>query len=110
MLQKQRYEQAVDSVVKNLSSMLYSAQKAVEICKKGLSDTSNTASLVKQLDEIDKKIISNEAAELASLVFPGKKKLEQLLSGETNPLKTSLIVYQEVEKSIKKHLTALKDI
>ncbi|MBP5330176.1 MAG: motility associated factor glycosyltransferase family protein [Spirochaetaceae bacterium] len=110
MLQKQRYEQAVDSVVKNLSSMLYSAQKAVEICKKGLSNTSNTASLVKQLDEIDKKIISNEAAELASLVFPGKKKLEQLLSGETNPLKTSLIVYQEVEKSIKKHLTALKDI
>ena len=110
VLQKQRYEQAVDSVVKNLSSMLYSAQKAVEICKKGLSNASNTASLVKQLDEIDKKIISNEAAELASLVFPGKKKLEQLLSGETNPFKTSLIVYQEVEKSIKKHLAALKDI
>ncbi len=109
-LQKQMYEKALDSVVKNLSSMLYNAQRAVELCRKGLSPSSNTASLLKQLDELDKKIASNEAAELASLVFPGKTKLEKLLAGESNPLKTSLIVYQEVEKSIKKHLEAVKGL
>ena len=100
----------MDSVVKNLSSMLYYAQRAIELCRKGLSSLTDTASLLKKLDELDKKIVSNEAAELASLVFPGKTKLEQLLAGESNPLKTSLIVYQEVEKSIKKHLDAVKDL
>ena len=44
LLQKQMYEKAVDSVIKNLSSMLYYAQRAIELCRKSLSFSTNTSS------------------------------------------------------------------
>jgi hypothetical protein len=60
--------------------------------------------------EIDSEILRNQAAELASLVFPANEKLSKLTENAKNPLEKSLIIYKEIEKAVFIHLKFLEKI
>ena len=108
--QKLAFASALQKAKDELYEMLKSAKKAQRICKDALENPgTNTLSINKKLSEIDSGLIHNEAAELASLVFPGEKQLEALTAKAQNPLEKSLIVYKEIEKAVSLHLDYLQN-
>lgn len=98
---------ALEKAKKLLNSILFSAEKACDLCNKGLQGKGDIKQINQKLSEIDKQILQNEASELASLVFPNEKKISELTKSVSNPLKSSLIVYNEIIKSVKTHLKYL---
>ncbi len=108
--QKAAFQAALQTAKDELYEMLKSAKKAQRICKDALENPgTNTLSINKKLSEIDSGLIHNEAAELASLVFPGEKQLEALTAKAQTPLEKSLIVYREIEKAVSIHLDYLQN-
>lgn len=109
--QKLAFQTALETAKDELLEMMHNARKAQRICKDALEKPSAAASSInKKLTEIDSALIHNQVAELASLVFPGENKLNQLTEKASNPLEKSLIVYKEIEKAVLLHLDYLKTI
>jgi len=109
IVQKLAFEKAIETAKEELYSMIQNARKAERICKSALeSPGSNTAGINKKLTAIDSELIHNQAAELASLVFPGEERLKRLTEKAKSPLEKSLIVYKEIEKAVSLHLDFLQ--
>lgn len=101
---------AVHDAEKQLTSIKYNAQKAVQLCRKGLNTNADLTKIGAELSAIDAKILHNDAAELASLVFPGEARLTELLTGIEHPLEKSLVVYNQVIESVTMHLHYLSRV
>lgn len=108
-VQKLAFEKAIESAKEELYSMMQNARKAERICKSAIENPElNPSSINKKLTAIDSELIHNQAAELASLVFPGEKQLKRLTEKANSPLEKSLIVYKEIEKAVSLHLDFLQ--
>ena len=109
--QKILFEKALNNAKDELYQIMKNAKKAQYICKEALANPkSNPISINKKLKEIDSEILRNQAAELASLVFPANEKLSKLTENAKNPLEKSLIIYKEIEKAVFIHLKFLEKI
>lgn len=115
---------------KNLLDMLESlyavSEKGLSLCKKIMSGTESRAEQTakrsfSELSEIDSKILSSKAKDVASLVFPTERRLEQILREELSALNgepkseillsivRSKVIYSELLKSIAQYLKHLKN-
>jgi hypothetical protein len=69
----ERYEKAVSALVRGLESVRISARKGAEITSKALKGNSDSArqnKILKELDEIMRRIADSEVKEVAGFLFP----------------------------------------
>lgn len=101
------FDRAINEAAQMLKSILVNAQNARTICSDALAGKMRGDLAAQKLAQIDQNILKNQAAELASLVFPTEKKLEKLCANARNPLEKSKIIYEEIIRSVKTHLQFL---
>lgn len=115
---KELFENTLSSLKNGFKELYNLAQKGIEICEKVLSLKNVTENeqvqAQKELQKIDSKIMNSTFKEVASLVFPTEKKLNEILEKQTFPNdksgeKTksaffqSKIIYELLKKSISEY-------
>ena len=103
-----------DECVAGFDSLYRLAKKGLSIADKGLSDRRNYGAYLKQLEAIDAAILQSDCKDIAALVFPTERKLNDLfatasLSADavTASFQRSKIIYKELQKSIATYQTYL---
>lgn len=113
---KKNFDQVYNDFLKNLLFLKTQAQNALDLCKKIIKNPETFLSNNQELSKIDKEILNSQAKDVASLVFPNQKKLQELSASlpnlsENSFLKSiyySKIVYSELLKSTNLFLKNLK--
>lgn len=88
------------------------ARKGRSLCKKGMQDRLKIPEVNSELSRIDSQILSSDAKDAASLVFPTERQLKELSKNlpETPELRTiaySSLIYTELEHAIDEYLEQL---
>lgn len=112
---KEEQEQAFLNIYQNLKQSLEQlyeiAKKGVYLCEKALSDTNcNYNQVFAKLTEIDKNILTSQGKDVAALVFPTEKQLEELIKTQkpqTDSYKATILrsklIYKELCKAVKEY-------
>lgn len=113
---KKNFDQVYNDFLKNLLFLKTQAQNALDLCKKIIKNPETFLSNNQELSKIDKEILNSQAKDVASLVFPNQKKLQELSASlpnlsENSFLKSiyySKLMYSELLKSTNLFLKNLK--
>ena len=106
------YQVVLNSFKSRLQKLRDLAKKGRTLCKKGMQDRLKIPEVNSELSRIDSQILSSDAKDAASLVFPTERQLKELAknlpeSPELKALSYSDLIYTELTRAIEEYLDLL---
>ncbi|MCR4939629.1 MAG: DUF115 domain-containing protein [Treponemataceae bacterium] len=105
---QEKLTKALSSLKEDLREMKYYAEKAALLCKTHCQTENEYKRISGSLSACDRALLKSKAAELASLLFPGKEELDSMKAGQkkesdnpyTESLRYSELIYTHILSSI----------
>lgn len=108
---KEKFDAVLRELLDGLKKIAAFAQKGIALCNDILCGDSRAAKRIGELDAIDEEILGSGAKNVAALVFPSQRQLEQLFASAKIPqdplfanAAKSKLIYNELLKSIEEFL------
>lgn len=115
---EEQFARARTELISGMESLYQLARKGISICEEALDGSCRAKKgihyYMQALESIDAQILQSEQKDIASLVFPTERQLEQLYAKETFLSDTTLasfqrskLIYRELQKSLSAYMQQL---
>lgn len=113
--EKDEFCAVIENLKKQFESLKKISERAKTICNDILCGDPRAKDLLSELDSLDKEILSSDAKNVAALVFPTQRRLDEILSNAKIPddallanATKSRVIYSELLNAIELYLNYLR--
>ncbi|MDE5775925.1 MAG: hypothetical protein K2H67_03480, partial [Treponemataceae bacterium] len=113
--EKNKFDAVLENLKKQFEELKKNSERAKTICNDILCGDPRAKNLLLELDSLDREILSSDAKNVAALVFPTQRRLDEILANTEIPndallanATKSRVVYSELLNAIDLYLKYLR--